>query len=101
MPLRASAYATKWLQSRQVELILDERVEDWNALSPNNLAVCLRTDQGRVVEGDLLYKTIGAPPCSELINSPPHDQGGVQPIHVSPTLQVSLDGSINDSSAIV
>lgn len=88
MPVRASLHATKWLQSRNVELILDERVEDWNVQPQQDSAVCLRTDQGRILEGDLLYKTIGAQPASNLINIPSKDRGTLRPIQVGPTLQV-------------
>lgn len=90
MPVQASIHATKWLQTRSVEMILGERVTDWNHSTTSGCSVCLRTDQGRLVEGDVLYKAIGFSRCSQLMypdaegksNNPP-------PIQVEPTLQVA------------
>ncbi|GMH35871.1 hypothetical protein BSKO_03739 [Bryopsis sp. KO-2023] len=68
MPVKAGLFAAEWLQSKSVRLILEERIDDWSASSPSGAPVCLTTDQGRTVEGDLLYKCIGFTPCSEFLD---------------------------------
>lgn len=92
MPVQASVHATKWLQAKSVEMILGERVTDWSHSTTAGCSVCLRTDQGRVVEGDLLYRAIGFSRCSELMYSAAEAKGSnPPPIQVEPTLQVTLN----------
>eukprot|EP00803_Ostreobium_quekettii_P009912 evm.model.scf_942EXC.3 EVM.evm.TU.scf_942EXC.3 scf_942EXC:24897-28282(+) len=93
MPAKASNYAAEWLRSKGVNLLLGEYIVDWGTIQTGS-ARMLKTDQGQVLEADVVYKCIGFAPCSEIVNPQDTETGQnrgkrrAQPIAVDKMLQV-------------
>lgn len=92
MPVKASNYAANWLQSKGVTLVLGEYIVDWGAAQTTSTKV-LKTDQGRMLEANLVYKCIGFAPCSDVVSlqAPESGHQRAPPVGVDKTLQVRED----------
>ncbi|KAL4855131.1 Apoptosis-inducing factor B [Chlorella vulgaris] len=91
MAPQAQRFAEQWMRQHGVEVLTGERISDWGGLGDGPpAAATLTTASGRRLEGDLVFKCVGARPATAAFAaSLTADQlGPAGSIAVEPTLQV-------------
>ena len=98
MPPRAGKLAANWLRKKGVNVILNDRIEDWGGCPesaepeppPSGGKWTLRTKLGQELHAALVYRCVGGRPCAGPVSptSAPSALGPRGEVHVTRSLQV-------------